>query len=277
MARVLTDRNPKVKSAELWGCIRFPGLANDRLRFLYRYAAPDEYLLLLALDEENATFLASDAKGTVIYDPRRGHVLVVSDVIPTFYMGLQANALEFKWGFVGKSSRPSTESATEPADKLILDIPSLLRNRNVVRHEVELTTEGTRRLILTGIDGDRMISTVDTTAPFEYTDFQIENADGRTQFKMRVNHALSAAPHLPDIKTIGTMFKVEQLTAPMNWEGLGRIMETSFTSIAALATTDSSLREWLDSGFSQKKNWGEIEKRLKRDLPKLRRLLPTPP
>jgi hypothetical protein len=134
MARVLTDRNPKVKSAELWGCIRFPGLANDRLRFLYRYAAPDEYLLLLALDEENATFLASDAKGTVIYDPRRGHVLVVSDVIPTFYMGLQANALEFKWGFVGKSPRPSTESATEPADKLILDIPSLLRNRNVVRH-----------------------------------------------------------------------------------------------------------------------------------------------
>jgi hypothetical protein len=275
MAHIVTDRNPQIRSAEIRGYFPFPGQPNTFVWVLYRFESPDEYLLLVALAQDNATFFASDGKKTIFYDPEHKGILVVSNLVPTFQLQVKDNGLLYHWGFVEKSASSSNETAMDSPGKLLFDLPSLLRHPNVSGREVERVGDGRLRFILTAVNGDKNIATVDPTAPFQFTEFQGNTAEGQTWLKVRVNQALPPAPQLPEIETIRTMFGVEQTTVPTNIADLSRLLALTFVPVAAMGPPDSDLRQAVEAMSSSKPNWSRVEESLKRDLPKLRRLLPA--
>jgi len=277
MARILTDRDPQVRSAELWGLAPLPGGPESRVRFLYQYTSPEQYLLLLALDTEGATFFASDARTTIIYDPLVGRMRILTGMIPTLYMGLHENNLEFSWGVRENPSNQSSDPASGLDRNLLLDIPAFLQSRNITRREVDSTREGVERLVLTAVNGDRMVFAVDPMAAFQFAEMQIEDANGRKRFEVRVNQSLMTVPHLPDIGAIQKVFKVEKVITTRGLGEIVRLVPDLLLPIAALSTSDDPFRELVDKSMGKKQNWGQIAEQVKRDLPKLRRLLPAPP
>ena len=277
MARILTERDPQVRSAELWGIAPIAGGPESRVRFLYRYTSPDQYLLLLAFDAEGATFFASDARTTIIYDPRVGCMRVLTGVIPTLHMSLHDNNLEFAWGLHENLSSQSSDPAKSLDRNLILDIPAFLQSQNITRREVNSIEKGVERLVLTATNGDRMVFAVDPMAPFQFAEMQIEDANGRKWFEVHVNQSLPTVLQLPDIGAIQKVFKVEKVITPKGLTEIARLAPELLLPIAALSTPDDPFRELVDKGMGKKQNWGQIAEQVKHDLPKLRRLLPAPP
>jgi hypothetical protein len=159
----------------------------------------------------------------------------------------------------------------------LVDFPSLLQSPNVRGREVESLGGGKHRLTHT-FESGRMIATFDPLSPFAFTSLE-GHAKGRQVFALdlRVNEQVPPlAFAMPRIETLRARFKVEQ-THPDNFKALMRILQVIYLPLGFGAGSDSqSSRDQLDKMFGEKLDWRAMEARYKRDLPKLRQLLPIP-
>jgi hypothetical protein len=210
---------------------------------------------------------------TVIYDARRGTILLIEGTVPDIRIEMSGKDLQAKWGFKA-TKRTSGESAAT----LRVDLPSLLRS-NVRAREVESLSGGKYRLTQTAESGDRLIATVDSLLPFAFTGIEI-HAKERQAFTLDLwvnQQAPTFAFSMPQIKTLRARFKVETIPALESMKDAARITSLQLLPLAFGTDSESrKLQDQLDKWLDEKLDWRAMEARYKRDLPRLRQLMPMP-
>lgn len=273
MAQVLTELDPGIKALEMRSYL-VPFEAGKTVRHFFRYASPDQYILFQGLAEDQAAYMAAAENQTVIYDARRGSLLLVQGTIPNISIQTQGPNLMANWGISN-----AKKTSEEPSTTLLVDFPSFLRHPNVLAREVESLGGGKYRLTHTTESGSRMIATVDSLSPFAYTGLEV-HAKGikRLALELRVNQPLATSGFsLPPVKSLRARFRVEQMPAPEDMKSMMRILRMAFLPLGFGAGPENrEIRDFLDKMFSEKHDWRAMEARYKRDLPKLRELLPMP-
>ena len=273
MARVFTELDPEIKAVEMRSYFDY-GDAIGATRFLFRYGSPDQYILLVARAEDQAAYVAVGENKMIIYDVRRGRILLVQGVVPNIRIENRDAKLQMYWGI-----NSPKETSRESTATLLVDFPSLLRFPNVRAREVESLGGGKYRLTHTTESGDRMIATVDSLSPFAFTGLEMHAKERpRLTLELRVNEQVpTLAFSLPQIKSLRARFKVEQTPAPEDFKGLMRILGVAYLPLGfGTGSENRKFRDQFDKMFGEKHDWRAMEARYKRDLPKLRQLLPMP-
>lgn len=272
MARVFTELDPEIKAVEMRSDFAAFGDAGGATRYLFRYASPDQYILLVARAEDQAAYVAVAENKTVIYDVRRGRILLVQGAIPNIRIENRDARAQVYWG-INLPERTSRE----PTAKLLVDFPSLLRFPAVRARDVESLGGGKYRLTHTTESGDRMIATVGSLSPFAFTGLEILAKERRfLNLELRVNQQVPPfAFSLPQIESLRARFKVEQTPAPKDFNSMMRIVGVAFLPLG-FGPGNREFRDLLDKMLGERNDWRAMEARYRRDLPKLRQLLPMP-
>jgi TPR repeat protein len=277
MARVVTELDPRVKTLEVHGYIAPFGDTGRTARFLFRYQSPDEYALFASRAEDQTAYMAMAQREAVIYDAERGRIVLVDGVVPTISAAPDNNNnLVAAWG-VARSKNDSLE----PAARVTLDFPSLLRLSKTGVREVEGLGGARYRLIYTNNTHPlRVVFTVDLSSPITFTGLEI-HSKGRPVLKLdtKVNESNGAiTPTLPEVSSLRARFEVDQTPVPEDAKGLAGMTELMFLPLVLGASGEegNKVHEQFDKWLGEKHDWQAMDTRYKRDLPKLHELLPMP-
>ena len=135
------------------------------------------------------------------------------------------------------------------------------------------------RLIDTNTSGSQAIYTVDLSSFITFTGFEMR-ANGRQVMKLetKVNEPNAAVTQtLPQVSSLRGRFEVAQSPLPEDWNRLGSIVFLTMLPLYMGTNSESDkVHDMIDKTMNKKHDWRAMNARYKRDLPKLRQLLPMP-
>ena len=279
MARVVTDLDPAIKTIELRGKLAPGDNSAGTISFYFRYQSPDQYAYFAALNDDPAAYVASSGNKYLVYRFSRGDIVLLDNTVPVINFQSKEGSNSLNLGFI--TLEPS---AKEPVAKLRIELPTMLlaaRNAGARAPEIEAIGDGTYRLTYTSKKGSRFSATVDPSLPFAYTGLQIH---GETRpivaIEIRVNQMVSSgASSLPSLQSIRSLFAVDESVKFEGVSDFAGILEIAWTPMAVAAGPDSEddgMRKEFEKQIGKKQDWEALEAQYKRDLPKLRKLLPMP-
>ena len=273
MAWVVTERDPRVKISRCADTLLLLATRDQSARILFRYGPPHDYVLFTSRAEDGAAYLSMADDRAVIYNVARGVILLLHDIVPTVGVGVVNNGLLPGWGFAG--TKPET---AEPDARVKIDFPSLLQMvKGGTRHAEDLGG-GRYRLIYTKTLGVQVTLTVDLSSPTTFTGLELRSGDEQlAKLEIVVNKEdATITSALPEARSLRAKFKVEPTPMPEDLNGMSHLMFVMMFPLAIGNSSDGGkVHESVEKATGQKST-GRQWMRYKRDLPKLRQLLPMP-
>lgn len=279
LTRPITDRDPDVHSVEVRGHYADRGV---KVRFHYWYEAPDRYQGLMTDDAEKATFFAAVGSRMIVYDPRQGELLVITDTLPGFFGIMRNNDVFFGYSYSGKntdtSTPPESSALAVPfGSGVLIDLPSILGAPDFASRELRTSGGGEYRLTVISKTGTRLAATIDPSARIACTDLEIGAVEGKYFVEMHVNRtAVAPIPPIPSTPELRGSMAVREAPFPSDIPGWGRLLALQLLPLAAMSSDPLGLRRGVEFALGEKPNWDVLEANLKRDVSKLRQALPLP-
>lgn len=276
LARPITHRDASVHSVEVRA--RF-----GSAQYTLLYEAPDSYEGLQTIGAPKFTYFAAAGSRAIIYDPRQGELLDLTGIVPGIRCNVQNDEVRVEYSFfTSKEGDPSWPS--QPG--LFIDLPSILSSRNLTDPELQSLPGGKYRLVFTSKKWTSLVATIDPTENPAFTDIEIGTAQTSNFIEIHFNRVPPAVgPPIPSSRELRQSIAVREV--PFSFAVMSRAILLQLLVPAALAPKPVALREGVQSperrqleetarGFGETVNWNLVDANLKRDIPKLRQVLPLP-